>query len=88
VKKVFDATKTFSNVCGNIFQQANLRMYNALRGDFFRVSRREMTCNNYVPLKCLFVTWFTIHARLPNCDKLSKVGIQCDQTCILCKKRQ
>jgi len=89
VKKVFDGAKTFSNVNGDVFQQANFsikRMYNALRGDFVKVSGRKMTCNNSAPPKCLFVTWLAIHGRLLTCDRLSKVGIHCDQTCILCKK--
>ena len=89
VRKVFDGAKTFSNVNGNVFQQANFsikRMYNALRGDFVKVSWRKMKCNKRAPPKGLFVTWLAIHGRLPTCDRLSKVGIYCDQTCILCKK--
>ncbi|XP_024638625.1 uncharacterized protein [Medicago truncatula] len=89
IKKVFGAAKTISSVDGSIFQQANFsikRMYNALRGDFAKVGWRKMICNNPAPPKCLFVTWLIIHARLPTCDRMLKVGIQCDQVCILCTK--
>jgi len=48
------------------------RMYNALRGDFVKVGLRKLV--SY------------IHCRLSTCDRLSKVGIQYDQTYILCKK--
>lgn len=34
----------------------------------------------------MFVTWLHIHARLPTCVSLNKVGIKCDQLCILGKK--
>jgi hypothetical protein len=62
-------------------------MYNALREDFKKVSLRKMICNNPAPPKYSFGTWLTIHARLPTCDGLNKVGIYCDQLCFLCKKK-
>jgi len=40
VKKVFAASKIFSNSYGNVFQQKHFslkRMYNDLRGDFSKV---------------------------------------------------
>ena len=61
-------------------------MYNVLRGDFTKVSWRKMICNNPAPPYCLFGTWLAIHARLPTCDRLNKVGIHYDQLYILCKK--
>jgi hypothetical protein len=61
-------------------------MYNDLRGDFAKVAWRKMTCNNPDPPICLFVSWLAIHGRLPTCDILSKVGVQCAQLCTLCKK--
>jgi len=89
IKKIFSVAKTISSVNGSGFHQANFsikRMYNALRGEFAKVGWRKMICNNPTPPKCLFVTWLIIHARLPTCDRMLKVGIQCDQVCILCTK--
>jgi len=87
-EKIFDVAKRFASAYVNILQQPNFsikKMYNALRGDFKKVSWRKMICNNPAPLKCSFGTWLTIHARLPTCDKLNKIDIYCDQLCILCK---
>jgi len=58
VKKVFVGAKTFSNVNGDVFQQANFsikRMYDALRGDFVKVRWMKMTCNNPALPKCLLL---------------------------------
>lgn len=63
-------------------------MYNALRGGFAKVGWRKMICNNSAPPKCLFATWLIIHARLLTCDRMLKVGIQCDQVCIMCTKEK
>ena len=89
VKKVFEAAKKFVNAYGSVLQQPKFsikKMYHVLRGDFTKVCWRKMICNNPAPPNCLFGTWLAIHARLPTCDRLNKVGIHCDQLCILCKK--
>jgi len=58
VKKVFDAAKNFASLYGNILQPnfSITKMYNALRGDFTKVSWRKMICNNPASPKCLFGT--------------------------------
>jgi len=89
IKKVFGAAKSISSVNDSVFQQANFsikRMYYTLRGEFAKDGWRKMICNIPTPPKCLFVTWLIIHARLPTCDRMLKVGIQCDKVCIVCIK--
>lgn len=89
VRKIFGALKHFVQLPGgiNILQQSHftiLKMYQHLRGNFEKVSWRKLICNNPSPPKCIFITWFALRQRLMTCENLQKIGINYDQTCILC----
>lgn len=36
--------------------------------------------------KCVFITWLTLHERILTKDRLQRLGISADQTCILCNQ--
>lgn len=57
---------------------------NLFEGHFEYVLKGQMLCKNFSPPKCTFLTWLTILDRLATCDRLQKLGIVCDQLCVLC----
>lgn len=60
-------------------------MYNKLRGDFPKVTWRQLTCNNQGCPKWLFIMYLAIQNRLYTRDRLSKRGVITCQTCSLCE---
>ncbi|XP_056695668.1 uncharacterized protein [Spinacia oleracea] len=94
VRKIIGASKFIMNIGPanlSVFYLAYFstrKTYNLLRGNFEKVPWKKLICNNPCPPKCLFIGWLAVLRRLTTCDRLVKIGIQCDTLCCLCSKEQ
>ncbi|XP_019225247.1 PREDICTED: uncharacterized protein LOC109206839 [Nicotiana attenuata] len=61
-------------------------MYNQLRGDFTNKSWKRLICNSKGCPKWIFIMYLALQERLSTKDRMSKWGIQVEQTCPLCEQ--
>ncbi|KAH0720490.1 hypothetical protein KY284_005520 [Solanum tuberosum] len=59
-------------------------MYKKLRGEYIKVPRRRMTCNNQGSPKWIFALYLAINRKLYTRDRLARWGITNDTLCPLC----
>lgn len=64
------------------------KLYKALIGSTQKVAWAKMLCQNVAPPKCIFMSWLLLHEKLVTCAYLKKRGIQVDEVCCLCKKKE
>ncbi|XP_060210779.1 uncharacterized protein LOC132637752 [Lycium barbarum] len=85
--KIFKAKRQFeeSGINGTQLDSFSINFtYNKLRGDFAKVSRRKMICNNQGAPKWIFISYLAIQGKLYTRDRLLKWGIIDDAECAMC----
>ncbi|XP_070018255.1 uncharacterized protein LOC142172746 [Nicotiana tabacum] len=63
------------------------QIYHKLRGSFNKVSWRRVVCSNVGCPRWTVILTLIAHGKLYTKDRLSKWGIQIDQECVLCRKK-
>ena len=82
-RQLFVIPGTENMLAGPIFSIKAL--YKVVQGDHLKVGWRRIICNIPATPKATFITWLTLHGRLPTKDRLYAWVLVEDTTCKLCQ---